>query len=71
MVWVADDGQVREVRPNVGGAVLRDVSPGGKPPESMDHLDVDEMRSMKIAVPGQPSGQLLVSRSAGQDGEHG
>ncbi len=50
MVGVTDDRQIGEVRPHVGRPVLRQLTGSDQPPEGVDHLHVDEVWGVEVAV---------------------
>lgn len=50
VMWVAHDGEIGEIQAGVGSAFLRQLGACDQPAQHMKHLDIDEMRSMKVGV---------------------
>src|SRR5205814_2061884 len=68
---VANDGQVREVRSDVGGPVVGEVPRGDEAPERVEELHVDEVRRMEVRIACESVGQLLDRRTRRQRRDHG
>lgn len=64
VMGVAHDGEITEVHADIGSALLRQPASCDKPPQSMQDLDIDEMRSVKIGVSAEALNQVLAGRPA-------
>src|SRR4051794_26252013 len=68
---IPNDGEIREIAFDVDSSVFGHVSSPHQSPERVDHLHVDQMRGVKVAIPRQSVAKAHWSRTSGQGGQDG